>query len=911
MTHKVLLLAAESGEGQYNRLIDPRLKDKLAQDNIITRERFISALTRDDLNYFDTVVLMRTPVPGHAKNDMPDFEKVMPWLVDFAHDGGRLMLMFSECYGKSVASLNKLGEAFNIRFAFNVISEDDQGKRSALPNMPDGRLITCILEESGEDIDLVFEGGHGIQNLTCLPENNWRILIKGAETCTSKSFPAGLYAGSVDVEINAPVFACERDFGQGQVIAFPASSALWIANCYLPRWQGYLMEQHNQLGYRFIKKLFIHKKSGGIEKLDEFKDIPLTGPQDFTFKAVSEDQQRKIAGYNSYKLYLGSLPEGVDVETAIAVAHKNDYRLMVIIHDYDKLTKASWNELRKRYNELGKRFDMLVVPGLEQLDDEGNYCVVFNVDELPELRTSYPNSNMLEDLLVKLNGYTSVFARSCENRIPVWHHGGYNQLEIGDTDDIAVYRDRVSSGAFLAGMHIARNTMPGEENMQNWLLGDKLENVMNAIRENRHLNYISTGPLIKTFMFEGPDLIDDDWEGFWYGWEKDEEIQVRISLYSDSPICEINLYDGEEVLKSFKPASLSFDTKVTIRMEKDLRLHLTAHDEAGGELVASYPLYTRNRLYWCHMGSDQMNDYHNVFIPDDDGSLGVKDKFYEPCGFVTCGFAWGDYIRITPPVPWKDIMPQGIEVSSLVGNFKSFHPSPFLKLKDGYDFLNNHYRKLGKATQDEHILYSVAKGCWLEQPGAVWTGHGKRKFTPTRNFTDSDLWHCRAKYRIPEWKAYGRSMVIVEVEIEWLQDFEFSNEMMFSFGHSFHELKEGLKLKNDENEISVTDFIDMACEDDYEGEKEWDNQGMVKLLVNQGDAQSRIEIQTGESLFSAGDNMGNYSFDNLDIPGKVFVRGWKRLDGQFVLSYDLMPQRKKFSAGDKLVLKYSISVYGK
>ena len=62
---------------------------------------------------------------------------------------------------------------------------------------------------------------------------------------------------------------------------------------------------------------------------------------------------------------LGSLPEGVDVETAIAVAHKNDYRIAVIIHDYDKLTKASWNELRKRYNELGKRFDMLVVPGLE------------------------------------------------------------------------------------------------------------------------------------------------------------------------------------------------------------------------------------------------------------------------------------------------------------------------------------------------------------------------------------------------------------------------------------------------------------------------------------------------------------------------------------------------------------------
>ena len=290
-----------------------------------------------------------------------------------------------------------------------------------------------------------------------------------------------------------------------------------------------------------------------------------------------------------------------------------------------------------------------------------------------------PNSNMLEDLLVKLNGYTSVFARSCENRIPVWHHGGYNQLEVGDADDIAVYRDRVSSGAFLAGMHIARNTMPGEENMQNWLLGDKLENVMNAIRENRHLNYISTGPLIKTFMFEGPDLIDDDWEGFWYGWEKDEEIQVRISLYSDSPICEINLYDGEEVLKSFKPASLSFDTKVTIRMEKDLRLHLTAHDEAGGELVASYPLYTRNRLYWCHMGSDQMNDYHNVFIPDNDGSLGVKDKFYEPCGFVTCGLRGEITSGLPPPVPWKDIMRRGSRVSSLVGNFKSFHPRPVFK----------------------------------------------------------------------------------------------------------------------------------------------------------------------------------------------------------------------------------------
>ena len=75
-----------------------------------------------------------------------------------------------------------------------------------------------------------------------------------------------------------------------------------------------------------------------------------------------------------------------------------------------------WEQMQAECRAASEIHGPALQPGFEMLDDEGNTCVVFNVDGLPEMRRDYPNSNMLEDLLVKLSSYSAAYARPAVSR---------------------------------------------------------------------------------------------------------------------------------------------------------------------------------------------------------------------------------------------------------------------------------------------------------------------------------------------------------------------------------------------------------------------------------------------------------------------------------------------------------------
>lgn len=909
--NEVLFVAASSGDGQFRHLVDPELKRLFLAVGIRCSCCFLNQLTEELLKETDTVVLMRFPLIGHNRNDHPILQEKTPWLYDFASNGGNLVLMFAESYGRTEVAMNEFCAGFDISFAFNKIEEREPAKQGMMPFLDFGRLIRCdiepVLPELQEitTLDIIVEGGHGTQHLTCQPAGDaWHTFLRGSSTCSSMPFPEGFYGGAGKPVASSPIFGAYRKYGKGQVIAFPGSAPLWIANAFLPRWKGTLMLQNDSAGFKFLTALFNwrHAVKTKREETPALTALGATvvGTREFSFRYASTAERKQLHGMNIYRLWIGTIPEGRTVKELLDDARSSGYAVAVVIHDWHKLNNEKWHQL---YAEMAAIESIIAIPGYEQIDDEGNASVVFNVKNLPDQRLSYPNSNMLEDLLVKINGYSAVYARPEANRLPYWRHGGYNLLETGTRFDIRIFRELIESCAFIGGVHISRGEMPSNTRQQTLILAESPAEWHQAVSENLHLSQVTTGPRLRLFDFPDVKLIIDDWEGYWYEWEANQSGTLRIELEADVPLTEICLWNGTTLLQSFSATANRWSKEINMVFEHDLHLHITAKDSAGGELCCSWPLHTRNRYYWAHRGSDQMNDYHNVFELDSGGFLGIGDSYYEPYGFVTCGYAWGDYVRITPPVPWSDIIPGGIEVSSMVGNFKSFHPSPFLNLHSGFNFLNNHFRRLDRCTQDLHLVRSDADSTWINSPGVTWSGHGGRTFKPTRAIIPSQLWRCSAVYSIPRWQKYQPCAVNIDMEIVWIKAIELEPGQTISLAHSLHQWNEALEITG--SNISMKELLHPGNPDTFSGEKEWDTLGVLPLLQMPYASQIGVTLNPGHPVGISGDPVATYGFTVKEMPGQIFMRGWHWKNACFVLSYELSPEQRKFAAGEKLTVSYS------
>lgn len=898
-------------------MLDLSLRKAFSAAGLYCCEAFLADVAPEDLKLFNTVVIMRSPLPGHPKDDSAKWSLLLPHLSVFVENGGSLIIMFAESYGKTVASLNELGAIFDLQFVFNKLEESDPERCGELPNMPDGKLLSCDFTAESPFktqglIDLIVDGGHGTQHLTCLPGADWQPVIHGSESCISIPFPHGHYANSGTSVISAPVLAAWREFGKGRVLAFPGASPFWLANAGLRRWKNRLLEQHSGGGFEFLKQIMQWSANCADDAMlaaaaARFGGRQCLKEQDYSYRYLTADEYDEIRKLKPFRTWTGSISSMKALPVAAAEVRSLGYEIGIFVLDYALLSATSWREFKKQCETLSEKGVFLAVPAFEQADAEGNYCVVFNVDELPEMREQYPNSNMLEDLLVKLCSYSAVFARPSECRIPAWRHGGYNLLEIASESDLDLYRDRISTTTFLSAFTVDRSAVPRAMELDNWLLGKTLETAPAALRENRHFNFVSSGPRIRRFFWKSGPVMLDDWEGCWLEWENGDKAEVEIDLAGDADIAEVKLWDGEKVIKSWEPDSGIFKIVISLALEHDMRLHLSARDVNGGELSASYPLYTRNKHFWAHVGSDQMNDYHNVWTPDPEGSIGVGDRICETCGFVTIGFGWGDYLRMAPPVNWGDIMPQGVEVSSMVGNLQSFHPSPFINTGNGFDFLNNHRRKLGKCTQSLHIVHSNAAGSCLEDPGAVWRSKSGKTIFPTRNFTESKLWRAEAEYFIPRWRPGHDCEVTVMLRISWLKEYSFAPGATISLGHSLNILKDKIKFCCGDRVVAPEDFLMDCREPSPANRKEWDNSGSVDLLAMPLKKGIFMEVPDLENAGTGGDEMGDFLFRPLRAPGKVYMRGWRHKPG-FILSFEFKPEQKEFAAGDIMDIKYILTV---
>jgi len=209
---------------------------------------------------------------------------------------------------------------------------------------------------------------------------------------------------------------------------------------------------------------------------------------------------------------------------------------------------------------------------------------------------------------------------------------------------------------------------------------------------------------------------------------------------------------------------------------------------------------------------------------------------------------------------------------------------------------------LGRCDANTHAVHSDASGMWLEQPGAVWRGHGGREFHPTRAIVPSRLWQCRGEYEIPKWKPYEPVRVNFHLKLYFLRNFRLPDKERIIIGESIHMKKKGLLL----NGIPLEKILLPGAEVPTDW-KEWDNLNAFELFRRNPGCGGEVKLE--EMLSVTGDPCGTYRFyPSLKQGGKWFFRVWNWRNDGFLLSYEWEPDHGEFEPGEIIPLEYRISL---
>lgn len=797
----ILLLAADSGEGPLGELIDPALREAWKREGVHTSACYVSSLRLEHLDHVHVVILLRTPIPAHAFQDEPVFAEKSVWLRDFVEAGGGLLTLFTECYGKTEFTLNKFFEPWGLRFYFNRLVPQPGVAIERFPRFFEG-LILPALTQDGE-LGIITEGGHGTQHLTCSGDARWQPLLRGGSRIVSEPY-RGAYSNGSDTAIRDPVLAARAEIGQGRVVAFPGSAPFWIVNPFIWRFGGLLHKQRDGAGSKFLlAAIFWLAETARAKALrPDFALLPdatgLQRPELFSFQRVRAEHQKRLRQALPQKIWIGSPPVPSGYQAAFPLV------------DYRQLNEAIWPD----YMTAGRASstpETQVIPGYDLLDDEGVHSAVISPDVFPKHDIRYPNSTLLESVWVPLSGCVSILREPLNNRIPPQRYGGYNLIEWDPSSEWGqLYGRLVASKYFIAPIAFA--------GAETWALVPADSTAFDEIRRNRHSTFVTNGPRLQTFAWEGDGLTDDDWEGYWYGYRPGDEAIVHLRVEADAPLVEVVLRDGENVLQTFETDGPVFAARLTLVLQHDLSLHVTARDSKGRELFATYPLYTRNLEFWGHVGSDQMNNYVNALKPSPRGFLGMRGELWEMFGFVTFGAGWGDYIRITPSIRYSEFMPRQ-EISLILGSFNLHHPSALLHDGSRLRYLNDHRRVFGYCGPEAQRYRSEIAGEHVDNDeGATETWHG-RAVRPTRAFRAVPGFRGYDDYIV--WRWQEGSPIVVEVR----KHFEVAQRLLagewLTFASNAHHLLPGLRVRSGGSQKMVADLPEAPA--GVEPHKEWDN----------------------------------------------------------------------------------------
>ena len=559
----------------------------------------------------------------------------IPLLLRFVKEGGGIFFSGpgEADFGESVKTMNHVMKAFDAAAVQEVIKDNATLLRP--PNCGEfkewcwtDKIVKHPLTEGvgGLWYPAVHAGDGGMGILPIRVGPDWQVLVRGMPTAAGYGIdpddPAGTKLVKTPGKVkSSPVMIAVRQYGKGRMVFWPMWSSFGVfAGSYYA--DGLLLD--GELGGRksdgktLIKNLlrWLAEPSQGSKTVGLFDPASHKPPPMPATDVASELKRWSTPGRRDYpRQYKGlvgahsTLSDGRDPpEKMIAAARKAGYDFIAFTEDLTRMTEGKWKRLVRICDKAGTTGGFRAYPGLDFLDDAGNRSVTFGHRWWPAKdsfsKTHSGRLKWLYDASYQVSNLPGtwpprVIIRSKTNNKPpalqaLWSFFSPYCYEGGKLVDDSFHQWRKTIGRHVFFMNtglmavhtvrsarqIAASTSDGL--YQTIVRADNLAQVLSRIvgcvgPMGYFPTYISTGPRIVDFRLKALS----GGEGVDLEIENNNRMVLHVLVEADDDLKEISIYDGEHLVRRFRPDARKFERFLTFHPSAYRAFSMTVVDEAG------------------------------------------------------------------------------------------------------------------------------------------------------------------------------------------------------------------------------------------------------------------------------------------------------------------------------------------
>lgn len=355
----------------------------------------------------------------------------------------------------------------------------------------------------------------------------------------------------------------------------------------------------------------------------------------------------------------------------------------------ETLAPPKWEQLRKICREASTE-DFVALPGLDYAVEGGDRWVVFGDFDWPDAKIFSPDRQTIVNpqwwfmIGIPPNGPYN----AGHNRLHPWDSTLYNMWPVRTTiagkqtdDALADFKHQQGVGQDPFPMAVDMIYNVGElgraaDRMCNYVTMDRPGDLTKFFREHSYLSsflgFVSDGPVITDWRGVN---VSRTTGGKW-SLPTTERYRLKLSAESAAPITDIQIFDGPELLRRFRPNELQTTVTMDVPHDKQRAIFAVVTDADGKQAITGGH-FVRDFLNFRFMCSDRGNSICDLVTRDASGPYltGPSAPYQRTMQIfgINPGYAMRAF-EISPPQVDGGMRPISLDIQPTIFHQFATHP---------------------------------------------------------------------------------------------------------------------------------------------------------------------------------------------------------------------------------------------
>jgi hypothetical protein len=640
------------GTRLYEKEVDPFYYEELEkQGKYLLDSVPLAKLDWELLKNYNAVVMFSTP----SLNDQPGtkaFQAKLPLLSKFVSEGGGLLVMGDVQYpvgGEFKQILGPMGADVLSRERIlddvNTFQQQQYRQEWMLTsrNITKGHPIT-------RGVESITVPNRTYANNPIRVDDKWTVLVKGEKQAYSLD---PYFTPPRKTYESEPPMLASREWGKGRVVVFPVQPTWTIQNGNHRIWEGMVLTPLKPLFanmYAWLSEPSLTNTKGISVGNFTLAKRPKAGRDETDVYGVfpSKINEEELSVFGGLIGAHSTLSSGSNSPAQwCKEAKKRGLSYLVFTEDLSLMSKAKWAELVSACEKASdEKFS--AVAGLEYKDENDSHRLIFNLNQFvppqyyDEAKKKIINTSGLLWLDWPTIALTDISLSNFDSPVSWQSQKFYNALVLksyfkGNLIDDSWDRYKRLSGMYYWVRPMTFHPMTSIQEMdtakgfKTYALAPRVKGIPEAFRRAQdktprgNRTFVSDGPMIQEFRMIGDAWTLDPWESY-YLWNMGEVAPIRMHVTSDAPISDVKLYQGDELIRHYRPLTREFKAEYMHSFSRSGAFYMEVQDTAGHRAI-SYNLMMRNEINWTMMCADLQNNLESYYFPNESGPWRIRGKW--------------------------------------------------------------------------------------------------------------------------------------------------------------------------------------------------------------------------------------------------------------------------------------------